>query len=148
MTLTGEHQRTGRPARSCGERKEKPYEQDPLYQYLTRERRRLNRARRKDIINARERRRRATDADYRDTKRARRYGLSLAELRAMLARQGDACAICRRSGVPLHIDHCHVTGKVGGLLCRRCNQGLGNFDDDPNLTAAATAYLKAARGER
>ena len=92
------------------------------------------------------RRRRATEADFRDRERARRYGLSLEELRAMLARQGNACAICRKAGVGLHIDHCHATGKVRGLLCRKCNQGLGNYNDDPSLTAAATAYLKAARG--
>jgi hypothetical protein len=146
MTATGDHERTGRPESSRGGSEEKPYEQDPFYQDLTRDRRRARRERRKDFINARVRRRRATDADYRDRERARRYGLSLEELRAMLARQGNACAICRRSDRPLYIDHCHVTGKVGGLLCRRCNQGLGNFNDDPNLTAAATAYLKAARG--
>jgi hypothetical protein len=146
MTATGDHQQTGRPESSCDDGKEKPWEQDPFYQDLTRDRRRANRARRKDFINARVRRRRATDADFRDRERARRYGLSLEELRAILARQGNACAICRKSGVGLHIDHCHATGKVRGLLCRKCNQGLGNYDDDPSLTAAATAYLEVTRG--
>jgi recombination endonuclease VII len=146
MTSDRQESETGRPESSCGDRKEKPWEQDPFYQGLTRDRRRANRARRKDFINARVRRRRATEADFRDRERARRYGLSLEELRAMLARQGNACAICRKAGVGLHIDHCHATGKVRGLLCRKCNQGLGNYNDDPSLTAAATAYLKAARG--
>ena len=68
---------------------------------MTRDRRRAYRASRKDFINARVRKRRATDADFRDRERARRYGLSLEELRAILERQGNACAICRQSGVRL-----------------------------------------------
>jgi hypothetical protein len=146
MTSDRRESETGRPESPCAESRKKPYEQDPFYRYLARERRRNERASRKDTVNARVRRRRATDADFRDRERARRYGLSLEELRAILARQGNACAICRKSGVGLHIDHCHATGKVRGLLCRKCNQGLGNYNDDPNLTAAATAYLEVARG--
>ena len=124
---------------------EKPYANDPFYLYLTRLSRREYRASRKQIDNLRRRRRAATDPDYRDRNRARRYGLTVDDYRAILARQENACAICRKPGPRLYIDHCHASGKVRGLLCPKCNTGLGCYGDDPNLTAAATAYLKAAR---
>jgi Recombination endonuclease VII len=126
---------------------DKSWEQDPFYQSLTRERRRARRASRKDFINARVRLRRATDSDFRDRERARRYGLSLEEYRAILERQGNACAICKRSGVRLYIDHCHVTRMVRRLLCGRCNTGLGFFSDDPDRLRAAADYLEEARRE-
>jgi hypothetical protein len=73
----------------------------------------------------------------------RRYRMSLADYDALLARQGGACGICRKKKRPLCVDHCHVTGKVRGLLCHNCNLGLGHFDDDPVLARAAAAYLEA-----
>jgi hypothetical protein len=121
------------------------YEKDPFYRYLASTRARNYRASRKQQDNAR-RRRRTRDADSREKERARRYGLSLQDYRAMLARQDAACAICRRSDRPLCVDHCHATGKVRGFLCRECNLGLGYYNDDPGLTRAATAYLEAVRG--
>src|SRR5262245_10090595 len=131
----------------AGGSSDRPWEQDPFYQSLTRERRRARRASRKDFINARVRYRRATDPDFRDRERARRYGLSLAEFRAIVARQGNDCAICKRSGVRLYIDHCHVTRIVRRLLCGKCNSGLGFFGDDPVLLRAAADYLEEARRE-
>jgi Recombination endonuclease VII len=72
------------------------------------------------------------------------YGISLAGYEALFARQGGACAICKRSGLPLCVDHCHVTGWVRGLLCRSCNTALGFLRDDPRVVTAAGAYLRAA----
>jgi Autographiviridae endonuclease VII len=86
--------------------------------------------------------RRALEPDYRDAERARRYGLSLADYRALEKRQGHACAICRKMTRDLCIDHCHVTGRVRGLLCRSCNSALGLYADDPRRLRAALAYLK------
>jgi Recombination endonuclease VII len=126
---------------------DKSYEQDPFYRSLTLDRQRARRASRKDFINARVRHRRATDPDFRDRERARRYGLSLEEFRAILERQGNACAICKRSGVRLYIDHCHVTRMVRRLLCGKCNTGLGFFSDDPDRLRAAADYLEEARRE-
>jgi hypothetical protein len=112
---------------------------------LTLTRARYYRGRRKQADNA-QRRKRARDPEFRDQARARRYGLSVQEYLAILARQGHACAICKRSDQPLCVDHCHTTGKVRGFLCRACNLGLGYYKDDPSLTRAATSYLEAARG--
>jgi len=96
------------------------------------------------LKNDRRRVRRALEPDYRDAERARRYGLSLADYRALQERQGHACAICRKLTRNLCIDHCHVTGRVRGLLCRSCNSALGFYADDPRLLRAALAYLQAA----
>ena len=99
------------------------------------------------LRNDRRRVRRALEPDYRDGERARRYGLSLADYRALQARQGNACAICRKVTRALCIDHCHVTGRVRGLLCRRCNSALGFYADDQRLLRAALAYLQATTKE-
>ena len=79
--------------------------------------------------------------------RLRRYGLSAADYAKLLARQNGACGICKRSGRALCIDHCHLTGKVRGLLCHKCNRGLGHYDDNPVFTQAATAYLARSLGD-
>lgn len=76
----------------------------------------------------------------------RRYGLTLDQYHALLERQGEQCAICRCVIKPVgretHIDHDHVSGTVRGLLCERCNVGLGSFKDRPGVLRAAAAYLE------
>lgn len=77
----------------------------------------------------------------------RRFGISVDEYDRMLAAQGGGCAICGRKTVGqkgrknFHVDHCHRTKKVRGLLCAACNQGLGAFSDDPKRFRAAADYL-------
>lgn len=74
-----------------------------------------------------------------------RFGIGREEYDAMLAAQDGRCAICRidKPGGrgEFHVDHDHVTGAVRGLLCTRCNSGLGLFRDDPRLLEAAVRYL-------
>jgi hypothetical protein len=78
--------------------------------------------------------------------RLRLYGLSHADYEAMSSRQNGACALCgRKPGGTLCVDHCHVTGRPRHLLCRKCNIGLGNFNEDPVLVRAAADYLEVWR---
>lgn len=71
---------------------------------------------------------------------ARRYGLTPADLGALIERQGGACAICSEVA-PLQVDHHHKSGKVRELLCGHCNAGLGRFRDRPELLELARLYL-------
>jgi predicted nucleic acid-binding Zn ribbon protein len=74
------------------------------------------------------------------------YGMAEGDFQAMLERQGGGCAICGtsdwrgRHSAP-HVDHCHTTGKVRGILCHKCNLMLGNADDDPARLQAAARYI-------
>lgn len=79
-----------------------------------------------------------------------RYGTTTVELLKFADRQKDLCAICQRSlktgeRNAIHVDHDHATGAIRGLLCGGCNNGLGQFNDDPNLLVAATNYLTQSR---
>ncbi|MGY1844752.1 endonuclease VII domain-containing protein [Modestobacter sp. SYSU DS0875] len=74
----------------------------------------------------------------------RQYGMTRAEVAALRAGQGDACAICSASA-PEHLDHDHQTGRVRALLCQRCNQGLGLLQDDPKVLRAAADYVEEHR---
>lgn len=71
---------------------------------------------------------------------ADKYGISLAALREL----GDSCALCGTTE-DLHVDHCHSTGRVRGILCRQHNYGLGNFADDATMLVAAINYLESAK---
>lgn len=61
----------------------------------------------------------------------------------MIVEQSGLCAICERQmiGRDECVDHDHATGRVRGLLCQGCNQGLGRFGDDPRHLRAAVLYL-------
>jgi hypothetical protein len=71
----------------------------------------------------------------------RRYGITGAELQAMVETQGGVCAVCRERPAQ-HVDHDHLTGAVRGVLCSCCNQGLGNFRDRADVMRAAIDYLE------
>lgn len=74
----------------------------------------------------------------------RTYGLSYESWIRFWESQGGLCKICGKKFNELsdaHTDHSHSTGVVRGLLCFRCNMGIGNFKDDVGLLKKAIEYL-------
>jgi hypothetical protein len=73
----------------------------------------------------------------------KQFGLTVEQYEEIYTTQNKGCAIC--GGVDknkrLAVDHCHTTGRVRGLLCAQCNQGLGLFKDSPEVLNKAAAYL-------
>lgn len=60
------------------------------------------------------------------------------------AAQNNRCAICEKPESEigtLCLDHCHETGQIRGLLCRKCNSGIGLLGDDIDLVRSAVLYL-------
>lgn len=75
----------------------------------------------------------------------RLYGIDLLRYKEMLISQNYVCLICgrpNRNGTSLSVDHDHKTGKVRGLLCFKCNAGLGSFCDDKDMLLSAIKYLE------
>lgn len=70
-----------------------------------------------------------------------RYGITEERLQELLWKQTGLCAICDRRQAS-HVDHDHKTGKVRGLLCFKCNGGLGKASDDPAVLRSALGYLE------
>ncbi len=76
-----------------------------------------------------------------------RYGMSESDWDALLAKQGGGCAICgtcepNGKHSRLSVDHCHVTGKVRGILCSNCNRAIGLIQDNARLLRKAADYLE------
>jgi hypothetical protein len=73
------------------------------------------------------------------------YGISLSSFNDMREYQRYRCKICLKPEEEavkgLHVDHCHKTGKVRGLLCRECNFMIGLAKDSPELLKSAIDYL-------
>ncbi|MDQ3747961.1 MAG: endonuclease VII domain-containing protein [Acidobacteriota bacterium] len=83
---------------------------------------------------------------YRKSRLKYNYGITLDRYYELLEKQNGVCAIC---GEPqniethsLSVDHCHVTGKVRGLLCHKCNIALGLMRDNVLLLINAIEYLR------
>lgn len=86
-----------------------------------------------------ERRKALYHGRYRDTKLAKRYGISKEEAQQWLAIK--QCQICGATKRRLVLDHDHLTGKMRGRLCSNCNSGLGQFKDDTDIMQLAIKYL-------
>lgn len=80
------------------------------------------------------------------------YGLTIEDVEIILKNQNYKCAICgeeiflfgdlKNRNKVAHVDHNHDTGEVRGLLCGKCNQGLGYFMDNTDYLLSAISYLK------
>ncbi len=78
-----------------------------------------------------------------------KYGISMDDYKVLHAAQGGRCAICAvdktngRGGPSLfHVDHCHRTKRVRGLLCNSCNRMIGLGKDDPAILRAGADYVE------
>lgn len=79
--------------------------------------------------------------------RYEKWNSSLKEKELIWEQQNHKCAICDKK-IPMlesPFDHNHKTNKVRGVLCDKCNKGLGNFRDNPNYLINAIFYLKKFR---
>ena len=84
----------------------------------------------------------ATQADY---VRERKYGIQPQEFKILLDQQNNKCACCsdkftKHNGPK--VDHCHKTGSIRGLLCNKCNSGIGFLGDDLDGVQKALKYLE------
>ena len=84
-----------------------------------------------------------------DKRREDIYGVTPEEYNQLFEKQEGCCAICgvhastlKRS---LHLDHCHSTGKVRGLLCSNCNTAIGKLNDNEDTLYAAIKYLRSSK---
>jgi Recombination endonuclease VII len=85
-----------------------------------------------------------------------RYGLSsYDQFLALLAGQGNGCAICglqldpaadRRSLDAPELDHNHQTRKVRGILCGLCNKAFGVAEQKADWFAKAQRYFDLHKG--
>ena len=75
----------------------------------------------------------------------RKYNIDLDYYNNMFQKQNGCCEICSKElvylGKATHIDHCHSSNKVRGLLCNSCNLALGHFKDNVKALAKAIEYL-------
>lgn len=85
-----------------------------------------------------------------DWKLKDRYGITYIQYCDMLEKQEYLCAICKMPEIEkmksgenrlLAVDHNHETGRVRGLLCRKCNQGIGSLKEDIIILNNAIEYL-------
>lgn len=78
----------------------------------------------------------------------KKYNLTIDQYNQMFQDQGRACAICKSPTANAgrygwHVDHCHETETVRGILCHGCNIGIGNLRHRPDVLRAAAEYLEA-----
>jgi len=81
-----------------------------------------------------------------DRKLRLKYGITLDQYNSLCEQNNNLCEICNKENTTqdrkkLFVDHNHNTGKMRGLLCDSCNQGLGRFKDNLQILTGAINYL-------
>ena len=104
-----------------------------------------------ELVKARARQHHRENPEMSRNRQLKKYGLTVADYDAMLEAQGGGCAVCRSTDcrtpkrVRLHVDHCHTTGRVRGLLYSPCNTALGCLKDDSKLARRMATYIEVYR---
>ena len=106
--------------------------------------------------------RNTTAKTWRDTNLRRTYGITESEYDQLFLEQNNQCLLCGKNpeewskdayvgagpgNRPVKhrkfcVDHCHDTGKIRGILCWNCNNGLGQFKDNPEVLRKAADYIE------
>lgn len=93
------------------------------------------------------------ERELRNRKRnLQKFGMTIEQYNEMLESQNHLCSICQKPEVVKHhstgkpsrlvVDHNHATNTVRGLLCTKCNKGIGLLGDDPENLIRAAEYLR------
>lgn len=82
----------------------------------------------------------------RDWDLQKRYGINAEVVDLTIEMQNNHCPICRRYFAKddrrWHVDHCHTSGKVRGIICSNCNTLLGQAKENISTLKNAIAYLE------
>ncbi len=80
-----------------------------------------------------------------NNQRVRTYGITTEAYKILIDQQNNKCLCCEEifgSELSPHLDHDHKTGKIRGVLCHKCNTGIGLFEDNPAKLRKAIIYLE------
>lgn len=81
----------------------------------------------------------------------KKYGLTLDDWHRMIVAQSGRCAACSEPLIyterPVHVDHCHDSGVVRGLLCGACNTSEGLLRGNPQIILGLLSYVCGFTGE-
>ena len=78
----------------------------------------------------------------------RKYKIEPLWFDEQINRQNNSCLCCNQQfkwgnkQTTPHVDHCHLTKKIRGILCNRCNTVLGLCGDNKELIQKLTGYLE------
>jgi hypothetical protein len=102
----------------------------------------------KNCVNTRVRLFQSKEEGYKNTRKKYlikyKYGITQEQFLKLKDSQNNKCAICQDSldgEKNCHIDHCHTTKKVRGILCKKCNLAIGLLRDSPKILQSAINYL-------
>lgn len=101
----------------------------------------------REKINKKNKRKREEDPLFFKVQRLKSlWGLSRIQYEQMFTDQHNMCLICKTNIAPFdfnsHVDHCHTSGEIRGILCGHCNRGIGCFLDNPAFLRSAALYLE------
>lgn len=106
-------------------------------------------AKNKEKFTAYSRKWRAENPDKMRELRLKQYAISQDDYNALLVKQGGVCAVCgakpfseEAKNRRLSVDHNHISGKVRGLLCIRCNIGLGMLRENLGILRNLIEYIE------
>lgn len=84
-------------------------------------------------------------AKYREWQLRTLYGITIEQYNQLLQKQNHACAICKSTSPgkkDWHVDHCHSSGAIRGILCADCNLTLGKVKDSTEVLMNMVKYLE------